>query len=138
MQTAPRDAERLIHSVLTELGWDTDVSAVAARVRRLDVGLPCEDEFSVVCAWLGKCLLSHKLDQHQLPISSRKEFQVPDLLAMFTTQKTKSPVLIEIKYKKGKTLSFPPDYLDRLKKLRRLAQATAPHRLEVPWHLDVI
>jgi hypothetical protein len=34
---------------------------------------------------------------------------------MFTTQKTKSPVLIEIKSKKGQTLSFPPDYLDRLK-----------------------
>ena len=48
--TTPPDAERLIQSVLAELGWDADASTVAARVRRLNVGLPREDEFSVVCA----------------------------------------------------------------------------------------
>ena len=79
--TTPQDGERLIQSVLAELGWDADASTVGTRVRRLNVGLPREDEFSVVCGWLGNCLLLHKLDQHQLPISSRTEFQVPDLLA---------------------------------------------------------
>jgi hypothetical protein len=34
-----------------------------------DIGLPVEDEFSVACAWLGKCQLLHKLDQHQVPIA---------------------------------------------------------------------
>lgn len=114
MSKTPPDADRLIQDVLAELGWSADASAIADRVRRLDVGLPCEDEFSVVCAWLGNCALLHKLDQQQVPVGSRSEFQVPDLLAMFTTQSTKSPVLIEVKSNKSKTLSLSPQYLRKL------------------------
>ena len=110
----PLDLPRLIQDVMAELGYDADVAAVAERVRRLDIGLPAEDEFSVVCAWLGKCQLLHKLDQHQVPIASKQEFQVPDLLAKFSTQTTKNPVLIEVKSKNDKLLSFKPDYLKRL------------------------
>jgi Holliday junction resolvase len=118
--TTPPDAERLIQSVLAELGWDADASTVAARVRRLNVGLPREDEFSVVCAWLGRCLLLHKLDQNQLPRSSRNEFQVPDLLAFFSTQNGRSPVLIEVKARNAQTLSLKPDALDHLKNYAEL------------------
>jgi Holliday junction resolvase len=110
----PLDGTRLIQDVLAELGWAADAVAVANGVRRLDIGLLAEDEFSVVCTWLGKCLLLHKLDQLQVPIASRREFQVPDLLARFSTQTNKSPVLIEVKAKKEKLLSFKPDYLERL------------------------
>lgn len=39
---------------------------------------------------------------------------MPDLLAKFSTQTNKSPVLIEVKSKKEKRLSFRPDYLLRL------------------------
>lgn len=113
METPP-DAARLIQDVLAELGWAADASAVAGRVRRLDIGLPVEDEFSVICAWLGKCQLLHKLDQQQVPVASREEFQVPDLLAKFSTQTNLSPVLIEVKSKNDKLLSFKPDYLKRL------------------------
>lgn len=113
--TMPPDAERLIQSVFAELGWEADAAAVAEGVRRLNIGLPAEDEFSVVCAWLGKCQILHKLDQQQVPIASRQEFQVPDLLAKFSTQGTKTPVLIEVKSKQDKILSFRPDYLQRLK-----------------------
>lgn len=113
-EAAPPDLPRLIQDVLAELGYDADAAAVAERVRRLDIGLPVEDEFSVVCAWLGKCQLLHKLDQHQVPIASKQEFQVPDLLAKFSTQSSKSPVLIEVKSKKDKLLSFKPEYLERL------------------------
>lgn len=112
--SAPPDLPRLIQDVLVELGYDLDATAVAEQVRRLDIGLPVEDEFSVVCAWLGKCLLLHKLDQHQVPISSKQEFQVPDLLAKFSTQISKCPVLIEVKSKKDKLLSFKPEYMGRL------------------------
>lgn len=111
---APPDLPRLIQDVLAELGYEADAEAVAERVRRLDIGLPVEDEFSVVCAWLGKCQLLHKLDQHQVPIASKQEFQVPDLLAKFSTQTSKSPVLIEVKSKKDKLLSFKPEYMGRL------------------------
>ena len=110
----PPDLPRLIQDVLAELGYDADAAAVAERVRRLDIGLPVEDEFSVVCAWLGKCQLLHKLDQYQVPVASKQEFQVPDLLAKFSTQTSKSPVLIEVKSKNDKLLSFRPDYLKRL------------------------
>lgn len=113
-KTMPTDAARLIQDVLAELGWPADATTVADEVRRLDIGLPLEDEFSVVCAWLGKCQLLHKLDQQQVPVASKDEFQVPDLLAKFSTQTIKSPVLIEVKSKKDKRLSFKPEYIRRL------------------------
>ena len=96
------------------MGFSADASTIAVKVRRLNIGLPREDEFSVICGWLGKCLLLHKLDQHQLPKSSRAEFQVPDLLAFFATQSTKSPVLIEVKSKNAQTLSFSPNAYSKL------------------------
>lgn len=110
----PSDLPRLIQDVLAELGYDVDAVVVAEQVRRLDIGLPVEDEFSVICAWLGKCQLLHKLEQHQVPLASKDEFQVPDLLAKFSTQTTKSPLLIEVKSKKDKLLSFKPEYMRRL------------------------
>lgn len=113
-EATPPDLPRLIQDVLAELGYDADASAVAEGVRRLDIGLPVEDEFSVVSAWLGKCQLLHKLDQHQVPIASKHGFQVPDLLAKFSTQTRNTPVLIEVKSKNEPRLSFRPDYLERL------------------------
>ena len=113
--TMPPDAHRLIQEVLTDLGWPADAVAIAEKVRRLNIGLPLEDEFSVVCAWLGKCELLHKLDQQQVPLASQQKFQVPDILARFTTLAIKSPVLIEVKSKAQNTLSFTPEYLQRLK-----------------------
>lgn len=103
-----------MHEALETLGWGAGPDDIAEQVRRLDVGLPAEDEFSVICAWLGKCELIHKLDQHQMPLGSKGKYQVPDLLARFTTQSNERPVLIEVKTKAGKTLSFKPDYLKRL------------------------
>jgi len=110
----PDDGARLIQDALAELGWSADAAAVAESVRRLDIGLPAEDEFSVICAWLGKCELLHKLDQHQVPPRSTATYQVPDILARFSTQKNRSPVLIEVKSKRANTLSFQPAYLQRL------------------------
>lgn len=110
----PPDLPRLIQEVLAELGSKDDPAVVADRVRRLDIGMPLEDEFSVICMWLGKCQILHKLDQHQVPIASKDQFQVPDLLAKFSTQATRAPVLIEVKSKKDKQLSFKPEYMSRL------------------------
>lgn len=113
-EATPPDLPRLIQEVLTELGYDANAAVVAERVYRLDIGLPIEDEFSVVCAWLGRCQILHKLDQHQVPIASKQRFQVPDLLARFSPQTNRSPVLIEVKSKKDKLLSFKPEYMERL------------------------
>ncbi|MDR7222262.1 restriction endonuclease [Aminobacter sp. NyZ550] len=108
------DVARLIQSVLAELGWAADAAKVARRVQRLDIGLPVEDEFSVVCGWLGNCRLLHKLDQQQIPLQSRATYQVPDLLAFFSTQNSQRPVLIEVKSSTKRTLSFTEAYIQRL------------------------
>lgn len=111
MVEPPNDIERLIQDVLAELGFDADPAEVARRVRRLNYGLPAEDEFSVICAWLGRVSLLHKLDQQQTPIASKAEFQVPDILVSFESA---GPVLVEIKVCNDRTLSFKPDYHTRL------------------------
>lgn len=105
------DGDRLIQEVLSELGWEADPKTIADRVRRLDVGLPAEDEFTAICSWLGKARLVHKIDQHQAPLTSRDTYQVPDLLAQFENT---GPLLIEVKSKTKQSLSFAPEYLERL------------------------
>lgn len=110
MQTSD-SLERLIQEVLAELGSDANPGSIAERVRRLDMGLPAEDEFTAVCSWLGRTRLIHKLDQHQVPVRSREIYQIPDLLAQFENT---GPLLVEVKSKAKATLSFRPDYLDRL------------------------
>lgn len=111
------DSDRLIQEVLSELGWDDDPKKIAEYVRQLDRGLPVEDEFIAICSWLGKTSLIHKLDQHQAPAASRDLYQVPDLLVKFENS---GPVLIEVKSKAKRTLSFTPRYLDRLNAYARL------------------
>lgn len=124
--TQADDGDRLIQEVLAELSWDTDARTVAAKVRQLDLGFPVEDQFTAICAWLGKVRLVHELDQHQAPPACRDRCQVPDLLAHFAHA---GPVLIEVKAKKARTLSFKPDYLAKLQAdasgaLRRRAART--------------
>lgn len=111
----PEDLPYLLYRAISELGWSTDHNSLADSVRRLDIGLPAEDEFSVICSWLGKCKIIHKLDQNQIPADSRKNYRVPDLLAHFSTQKENKPILIEVKSKIRNKLSFRPDYLQGLK-----------------------
>lgn len=111
MTDTPPDIERLIQEVLAEAGYDADAADVARRVRKLNHGLPAEDEFAAICAWLGRTRLLHKLDQHQIPARSRFEFQVPDILAVFEAG---GPFLIEVKRCNDCTLSLKSDYYARL------------------------
>jgi len=116
LKDKPSDLERLIHESLEQLGWTADATAIAERVNRLNIGLPLEDEFSIICGWLGQCNLVHKLDQQQYPTTSNETFQVPDLLANFNVRGTgNTTVLIEIKSYKGNILSFRPDYVYKLR-----------------------
>lgn len=114
------DLERLIHESLEQLGWKADASLLARRVERLNFGLPLEDEFSVLCGWLGKCKLIHKLDQQQYPVDSNEIYQVPDLLAVFERNGAEIPVLIEVKSSSKNSLSFKPAYREKLKKYAEL------------------
>ena len=94
---------------------NTIVNLACGNLGGLNFGLPREDEFSVVCGWLGCCDVIHKLDQKQTPEKSSERYQVPDLLAIFNVQGKQVPVLIEVKSKKDNTLSFRPDYMEKLK-----------------------
>lgn len=111
----PDEIEHLVYEALSQLGWKADAKRLASRVARLHIGLPREDEFAVVCTWLGRCSLIHKLDQRQAPSMSQEEFQIPDLLAVFRSSNKSIPVLIEVKSKISKSLSFTSDYYSRLK-----------------------
>ena len=46
-----------------------------------------------------------------MPLKSRDTYRVPDVLAQFEQA---GPLLIEVKSKSKQTLSFTPDYLERL------------------------
>lgn len=113
-EAASDDLPRLFQEALAILGKTANVSDLVDRVRRLDLGLPAEDEFAVLCTWLGRCELVHKLDQQQVPLSSKQQYQVPDLLARFHSQINPTPVLIEVKTKSEKKLSFRPKDLQKL------------------------
>ncbi|MHA0985007.1 hypothetical protein ACR9GO_20670 [Kosakonia cowanii] len=138
MKDKPSDLERLIHESLEQLGWAADATAIAERVNRLNIGLPLEDEFSIICGWLGQCNLVHKLDQQQYPTSSNDTFQVPDLLANFNVRGAgNATVLIEVKSCKRNVLSFRPDYVSRLRaygKMLGLPVLIAWKRYEI-WSL---
>lgn len=114
MKKAPQDLERLIYEVLEIVGWEAGPHELAERVQRLNKGLPIEDEFIVLCTWLNRCNLIHKLDQQQMPLSSKEKVQVPDLLAQFTTNGKAITVLIEVKHHNDNVLSFRPDYYSKL------------------------
>lgn len=107
------DRSRILHEALEQCGWE-NADQVVQRVLRLDLGLPAEDEFAVICSWLGKCSLVHKLDQQQIPKSSKETFQVPDLLAVFNTDNNQYRVLIEVKTKQDENLTLRAKDRERL------------------------
>lgn len=116
----PPDIAHLLHEALTQLGWAADPQRLAQQLMVLHTGLPREDEFAVVCTWLGRCTLIHKLDQSQAPPASAELYQVPDLLAVFEREGRTIPVLIEVKASISRTLSFRPDYRHRLQSYGRM------------------
>ncbi|MCF7816562.1 MAG: hypothetical protein K9M54_01670 [Kiritimatiellales bacterium] len=112
----PGVLEHLVYEALSELGWHADAKRLANRIACLHIGLPREDEFAVVCSWLGRCVLIHKLNQHVAPKNSSDTFRIPDLLAVFRVDGKEIPVLVEVKSKQSRTLSFRHDYYAGLKR----------------------
>lgn len=106
----------LVSEALSELGWGIDAKTLAARIRQLQQGLPHEDEFMLLLSWLGKCRIVHKLDQFQIPPSSKGEIRIPDLLAVFDYNGRFLPVLIEVKATKRRMLSWRPDYFEGMRR----------------------
>ncbi len=110
------DSAYLVREAIARLGNNENPDKIAAEVRRLEIGLPLEDEFQVICQWFSQCNFIHKLDQND-PINQKtEEFQVPDLLASFTVKGKIVPVLIEVKTKQKQRLKFKESYFQRLVK----------------------
>lgn len=107
----------VVYEALSRLGWETqDAAGLAEGVRRLALGLPAEDEISVILSWLGRCHVLHKLDQLQVPVTSRVTYRVPDLLAIFDDHGREVPVLIEVKKSSARKLSWRPDFFNGLRR----------------------
>ena len=106
---------RLLYEAIQQMGWSADPALIADRVKKLDLGLPAEDEFIFILSWLGKCHLAHKLDQAQFPLKSREIYQVPDLLASFDTTAGPKLALLEVKSTIKKKLVWKANYLQKLK-----------------------
>ncbi len=106
----------LLYQALLDLGGGAEPEALAQKVRQLSLGLPAEDEFSVLLSWLGRCSLVHKLDQLQAPSESRNRYRVPDLLTIVQCGKRELPALIEVKATRSPTLSWRPDYIAGLRR----------------------
>ena len=134
----PNDLERLIHESLEQLEWNADAREIARKVERLHYGLPLEDEFSVLCGWLGKCKLIHKLDQQQYPQSSNSEYQVPDLLAVFENDGKEVTVFIEVKSSNKNVLSFKPDYREKLQRYASLLKIPVLVAWKNKWGIWVL
>jgi Holliday junction resolvase len=115
MQMDALSKARLIFEAAEQAGW-SNPSEVVEFAKRLEQGLPAEDELSVLFHWLGQCRLVHKLDQFPYPPDVWKRYRVPDLLAVFNVQGQDYPVLIEVKTSVDNTLSWKPDYLSSLKR----------------------
>lgn len=104
-----------IYEACEQTGWKGDPETLATALKKLNYGIPIEDEFCLLVSWLGRCTLIHGLAQQQYPPESTKHFQVPDFFAVFESVAGPIPVLIEVKSKVGK-LSWKPDYYEALKR----------------------
>src|SRR5574341_858182 len=105
----------LIYEALQQLNEGANVEQLINKIKQLELGLPSEDEFSVILCWLNRCRLVHKLEQKKAPPEASKRYRIPDLLAIFDYNSKQLPVLIEVKVTKEPKLSWRPDYYEALK-----------------------
>lgn len=108
------DKARLLQKLTTDLGWNIDYSTLLTRINQLDKGLIQEDEFIYFLNWSKKFKLIHKLDQNQIPTSSKDDFRPPDLLVIQNDNGIDKPYLIEIKTTEKKHLSWSEKYYKSL------------------------
>ena len=110
-------------SILAEAGvGEIPADLIASKAQQFMDGLPVEDEFQAFALWSERCVLIHKLDQDQMPSSSRHIYQVPDFFMAMSYQSRIVKCLVEVKKRNLKseapldkdTLRFTRAYHDRL------------------------
>ena len=109
-----------VFEALQTNGWRGDPEELATALRKINHGLPAQDEFCLLASWLGRCRLIHGLNQLQYPPESSTKYRVPDLVAVFETSGGDIPVLIEVKSKAASKLTWRPDYYEPLVKYGEL------------------
>lgn len=105
-----------IYEACEQTGWKGDPAMLATALKKLNYGMPVQDEFCLLLSWLGRCKLIHGLSQQQYPPASKREYQVPDFFAVFESAAGRIPVLIEVKSKMGTKLSWKPEYYESLRR----------------------
>ena len=91
----------LLDSVIETLSVAPEVHA------RVERGITSEARFAHVFSGLDWTALVHGLDQWQLPVTSKEEWQVPDYLTFVKTPgRDASPVLVETKLVSGQKITF--------------------------------
>jgi Holliday junction resolvase len=103
-----------IYEACERTGWNGDPAGLASAFKKLEHGLPVQDEFCLLVSWLGRCKLIHGLSQQQYPPESVERYRVPDFFALFETEAGPIPVLVEVKSSSKTKLSWRPDYYEAL------------------------
>jgi Holliday junction resolvase len=115
---APFDTVEAAHAMVSaaaEMNWKLDdVAAFAKRVQLVEYGLDAEDEFAALLAWLGRCPLVHRLDQHYYSSGNARRWRIPDLFALFHHRSEEFSALIEVKTSNKLRLTFDADYMANL------------------------
>jgi Holliday junction resolvase len=101
-------------------GWSGAPADMATALKKLNRGLPMQDEFCLLMSWLGRSRLIHGLGQQQYPPTSAMDYRVPDLLIIFESGAGPIPVLIEVKSSAKPKLSWRPDFYDALARYGKL------------------
>ncbi len=108
---------KLIHDVKNVLGIDAELahkladqiedSEIKERINSFFASYKVEDIFQYLFSVLPSVRLIHKLDQNQLPSTSKADFQVPDFLVLFRTSKgVDKALLVDIKFAQRNKLTF--------------------------------
>jgi len=98
-----QDATDIVRAVEQAGHLRAGPAEVVAKLRQIQLGWPAQREFMALSIWMGQCALIHPLDSEgQFPESSREEYRVPDLFAVYRAEGNQEvAVLIEVKSTQG-------------------------------------
>lgn len=90
--------------------------SIAARIKRIRVGLEPENEFFAIVSWLGHCSGIFKIGQTPMPIErNQNDLRAPEFIAFSSYQNRRVPLLIEVKTTNKNKLVWSKSYFDSLK-----------------------
>jgi hypothetical protein len=115
LKRRPLDLTALqLYEALQALRFDaSQPERLVEALRRIDVGLPAEDEFAATLVWMGRCKFLQQLRQSQSPRSSLKAYRIPDLLAVFDYCGGDLAALIQVKSTYQPHLRWSAAYSER-------------------------